>query len=373
MDSSKELQQLERETQAGLEQAKSLPDLAEIKRRVLGRQGILRGWTARLANLPDSERSSLGKRLNEMKLALEAAFTQRQQVLEVESASWRTEPAFFDVSFPGERPSLGTAHPIPETMQEICRIFGRLGFSTTYGPEIETTFYNFEALNTPLEHPSAEPTDTYYLDLPPLEAKPTGPEGAEGTRTMRPTGQTKPARERFVLRTHTSPGQVRVMVSRKPPLRVVIPGKVFRPDTPDATHLPMFHQVEGLMVAGEVSFADLKGALALFLREFFRRSDLQTKFRPHFFPFTEPSAEVEIACLRCDARGCSACGGGGWLEVMGCGMVHPRVFQHVGYDPEECTGFAFGMGVERMAMLRHRVWDLRLFTENHLRFLSQFR
>ena len=306
--------------------------------RHLGRKGSLRDLWGAIGKLSPDEKGPAGKALNALKTELET---------EVGTARKRTGKAgpaardAFDISLPGERPVVGLRHVVYRTMDEMKEVFLRLGFSIVYGPEIETEHNNFEALNIPLEHPSRDGFDTFYLD------------------------------QTHLLRSHTSPVQIRAMQSMKPPLRIVAPGRVFRPDTPDASHSPMFHQMEGLMVGPDVSFADLKGVLGIFTRLMFG-PETRTRFRPSFFPFTEPSAEVDVSCILCGAKGCGACKQSGWMEIMGAGMVHPQVFRNVGYDPERVTGFAFGMGVERVAMLRHRINDIKLLSENHYEFLRQF-
>jgi phenylalanyl-tRNA synthetase alpha chain len=245
------------------------------------------------------------------------------------------------VTLPGRQSPAGSLHPVSRTLQRIEDLFAQMGFSVAEGPEIEDDFHNFEALNIPESHPARAMHDTFYF-----------PDGT-------------------LLRTHTSPVQVRVMQAHKPPLRVIAPGRVYRCDS-DLTHTPMFHQIEGLMVDEQVTFTDLKAILIDFMQSFFEADDLQVRFRPSYFPFTEPSAEADIQCVMCGGEGCRVCSQTGWLEVLGCGMVHPNVFKHVDIDPETYTGFAFGMGIERLAMLRYGVNDLRLFFENDLRFLKQF-
>ncbi|MBI2932977.1 MAG: phenylalanine--tRNA ligase subunit alpha [Planctomycetes bacterium] len=287
-----------------------------------------------LAKLPKEQKGEFGKRLNALKAEVEELSTRaagERQVAEVR----------FEDTLPGTPRELGRRHPIYRAWDEIARVFLKLGFEVEYGPEIETEENNFQSLNIPLEHPSRDAFDTFYVRAPHL------------------------------LRSHTSPVQIRAMRRRRPPFRIIAPGKVFRPDDADASHLPSFHQVEGLMVGEDVSFAQLKGVLLLFAREMFG-PDTRVRFRPSFFPFTEPSAEVDISCFLCGAKGCPACKGSGWMEILGSGMVHPKVFEAVGYDPEKVTGFAFGMGVERICMLRHNVRDIRWFVENNFRFLRQF-
>ena len=247
-----------------------------------------------------------------------------------------------DVTLPGRGQGLGGLHPVTRTLERLCSLLCQIGFEVVEGPEVEDDYHNFEALNIPAHHPARTTMDTFYFD----------------THTL--------------LRTHTSPVQIRTMKRRPPPLRIIAPGRVYRCDS-DLTHTPMFHQVEGLMVDEDVSFADLKGVLEDLMRNFFEQEDLALRFRPSYFPFTEPSAEVDIRCVMCRGGGCRVCGESGWLEVLGCGMVHPRVFEHVGIDSERYTGFAFGLGVERLSMLRYGVNDLRIFFENDVRFLAQFR
>jgi len=282
--------------------------------------------------------------LDALKAEVEQALAEATRRLERQPVS----PAI-DVTLPGLSVAEGRLHPITQTTQAIIETLLPFGFEVAEGPELEQEFYNFDALNILRDHPSREAFDTFFVDLPPRE----------------------PKRGRMVLRSHTSPVQIRVMQRQRPPLRVLVPGKVFRPDALDASHSFMFHQVEGLAVDDRTSFADLKGVLSAFVRDLFGPKT-RMRFRPHFFPFTEPSAEVDIACTACGGRGCSTCGQKGWLEILGCGMVHPNVFKAVGYPVGRVQGFAFGMGVERIAMLLHGITDIRLFFENDLRFLEQF-
>jgi phenylalanyl-tRNA synthetase alpha chain len=322
--------------------AASPETLEKAERDVLGRQGSLRDIFKSVPALPPDQRGPAGSAVNRLKGELETALVARKQALAAAPPAPAAKGPLFDVTLPGRAPRLGGRHPIYATLEAILRVFEKLGFDVARGPEIETEWHNFEALNIPLEHPAHDQWDTYYVDADRL------------------------------LRSHTSPVQVRTMQKVKPPLRIVAPGRVFRPDTIDASHAQMFHQVEGLMVGERVSFADLKGVLTIFAREFYG-ARTEMRFRPSFFPFTEPSAEVDISCILCGGKGCPACKGRGWMEILGAGMVHPRVFEAVGYDPEQVSGFAFGMGVERIAMLRYGIRDIRLFTENHARFLEQFK
>jgi phenylalanyl-tRNA synthetase alpha chain len=317
--------------------ANNLKALDQMRIRYLGRKGELAQLFKQLAKLPQDERPKAGQSLNKAKVELEATFSGA-----IESAKKRLQgdKKRLDVTVPGRLPLRGHLHPITQTSFEIAHIFNRLGFEIVEGPEIELDYYNFEALNIPKDHPARDMQDTFYVS------------------------------EDIVLRTHTSPLQVRVMEKRKPPIRVIAPGKAYRCDS-DVTHTPMFHQVEGLMVGEDISFGDLKGILTVFVHQMFG-TDVALRFRPSFFPFTEPSAEVDIQCVMCYGKGCRVCSQTGWLEILGSGMVDPEVFKMVGYDPETVTGFAFGMGIERIAMLKLGIDDLRLFFENDLRFLNQF-
>ncbi|MCE9581185.1 MAG: phenylalanine--tRNA ligase subunit alpha, partial [Planctomycetes bacterium] len=319
-----------------------------LKSDWLGRTGQLRKLTEELGKLPPEQKKTRGKAINDLKIACEAAAETRLK--ELAGTAVKAAPAdAIDVTLPGTRPKLGRRHPIYQTMDEIREIFAKLGFEAAYGPEIETSYYNFEALNIPLDHPAAEPFDTWYLDDVDAATRPY----------------------RFLLRSHTSPAQMHVMEGRKPPIRVVVPGKVFRTDPADASHLPVFHQLEGLMVDEGVTFADLKGVLAIAMKELFGAST-DTRFRPSYFPFTEPSAEVDVSCLLCGGGGCPACKGSGWIEVLGAGMVHPKVLEYAKIDPAKYSGFAFGMGVERIAMLKLGVPDIRHFIRSHPLFLRQW-
>jgi phenylalanyl-tRNA synthetase alpha chain len=311
--------------------------LDQARVRFLGRKGELAQLFKQLGKVPEEERREIGRLLNEAKSRLEEIFEQAAQRSRDLDAARREA---IDVTVPGRLPLLGRLHPITQTALEVCRIFNWLGFEAVEGPEIELDYYNFEALNLPKDHPARDMQDTFYIS------------------------------EEVVLRTHTSPLQVRVMEKRKPPLRVIAFGRTYRRDS-DVTHTPMFHQVEGLMVGQGVSLGDLKGILSSFVHQMFG-PDVALRFRPSFFPFTEPSAEVDIECVMCRGKGCRVCKGTGWLEILGSGMVDPEVYKHVGYDPEEVTGFAFGLGIERIAMLKFGIDDLRLFFENDLRFLDQF-
>jgi phenylalanyl-tRNA synthetase alpha chain len=335
-----DLEQLRESALAEVAAVGDLPALDQVRVRHLGKSGLLTAALKSLGNLPKDERPAAGEAINRAKVALQEAIESRRRLLEEAALSTRLAAERIDVTLPGRGQRPGGLHPITRTLQRIERLFANAGFSVVEGPEVEDDYHNFEALNIPAHHPARAMHDTFYFD------------------------------QRLLLRTHTSPVQIRVMEEQGPPLRVIAPGRVYRCDS-DLTHTPMFHQVEGLLVDEEVSFADLKGVLYDFLTNFFER-DLALRFRPSYFPFTEPSAEVDIQCVMCNGAGCRVCKQSGWLEVLGCGMVYPEVFRHVGIDSERYLGYAFGMGVERLAMLRYGINDLRLFFENDLRFLRQF-
>jgi len=336
-----DLEQLTREAESAIESADSLSGLDQLRVQYLGKKGKLTELLKGLGKLPAEERPQAGQEINKSKQALNKRIDERRLQLEKEQVAARLAAETVDVTLPGRRQSQGGLHPVTRTVQRISALWNQLGFTVAEGPEVEDDYHNFEALNIPAHHPARAMHDTFYFDAHKL------------------------------LRTHTSPVQIRVMENEAPPLRVIAPGRVYRCDS-DLTHSPMFHQVEGLVVDEQVTFADLKGALDQFLQAFFEQEDLKTRFRPSYFPFTEPSAEVDIQCVMCGGEGCRVCSHTGWLEVMGCGMVHPEVFRHVGIDTEKYAGYAFGLGVERLAMLRYGVNDLRLFFENDLRFLRQF-
>lgn len=314
--------------------------LEQLRVDYLGKKGSLTDLLKGLGKLSQEERPQAGERINQAKHLVQEALDLRKKTLVEESLAHQLRNEAIDVTLPGRRQSGGGSHPITRTIERIQGIFESAGYTVAVGPEIEDDYHNFGALNIPEHHPARAMHDTFYID------------------------------PSTVLRTHTSPVQVRVMESSEPPFRMICPGRVYRCDS-DITHTPMFHQVEGLLIDQDVSFADLRGTVEEFLQAFFEK-DLAVRFRPSYFPFTEPSAEVDMACVMCEGKGCRVCSHTGWLEVMGCGMVHPNVLTSAGIDPEKFTGFAFGMGVERLAMLRYGVNDLRLFFENDLRFLKQF-
>ncbi|MFC1773803.1 phenylalanine--tRNA ligase subunit alpha [Pseudomonadota bacterium] len=333
---------LEQQARQAIAAATDLKILDDIRVQYMGKKGLLTEQLKQLGKLPADERPQAGQAINVAKKQVQAAIEARKTELQTAALAEQLASERIDVTLPGRGQQSGGLHPVTRTLQRIERLFAGMGFESVSGPEIEDDYHNFEALNIPAHHPARAMHDTFYVDA------------------------------HRVLRTHTSPVQIRVMETQKPPFRVIAPGRVYRCDS-DLTHTPMFHQVEGLLVDENVSFADLKGLLDEFLKHFFERDDLSVRFRPSYFPFTEPSAEVDIECVMCAGEGCRVCSHTGWLEVLGCGMVHPNVFEHVGVDNEEYTGLAFGMGVERLTMLKYGVNDLRLFFENDLRFLQQFR
>jgi phenylalanyl-tRNA synthetase alpha chain len=335
------LDELEKQALDEIAAAATPAALDAVRVGYLGKKGLLTQQLKQLGALPAAERPAAGQAINRVKERVQQALDTRRDALQSLQLDARLASERIDVTLPGRGQSHGSLHPVTITMRRIEQLFRPLGFSVAEGPEIEDDQHNFEALNIPAHHPARAMHDTFYFDAHTL------------------------------LRTHTSPVQVRVMEQQQPPLRIIAPGRVYRCDS-DLTHTPMFHQVEGLLVDEQVSFANLRGLLDEFLRAFFERGDLPVRFRPSYFPFTEPSAEVDIQCVMCAGEGCRVCGQSGWLEVLGCGMVHPRVFEEVGIDNERYTGFAFGMGVERLAMLRYGVNDLRLFFENDMSFLKQF-
>jgi phenylalanyl-tRNA synthetase alpha chain len=333
---------LERQAREAVAAARDLQALDQVRVRYLGKKGLLTEQLKQLGRLPAEQRPRAGQAINEVKNQVQEAIEARRASLQSEALEAELAGERVDVTLPGRGYRTGGLHPVTHTLHRIEQLFAGMGFEAVEGPEIEDDYHNFEALNIPEHHPARAMHDTFYVD------------------------------ERRVLRTHTSPVQIRVMESRQPPFRVIAPGRVYRCDS-DLTHSPMFHQVEGLLVDEHISFAGLKGLLDEFLKNFFEREDLAIRFRPSYFPFTEPSAEVDIACVICLGGGCRVCSHTGWLEILGCGMVHPNVFRYVGVDIEKYTGLAFGVGVERLTMLRYGVDDLRLFFENDLRFLKQFR
>jgi len=333
----KELDKLRSLAEERIEGAKDREEIERIRIEFLGRkQGKLKQILNRIKELPLEERPVVGKLANEVKEEIQRALERKLEEMKREE-----EEEYVDVTLPGKKPSLGKLHPITQTLKEIEKIFLSLGFQVARGPEMETEYYNFEALNMPRHHPARDEYDSFYLD------------------------------NGYLLRSHTSPVQIRVMERQSPPIRIIAPGKCYRRDAVDSSHFPMFHQVEGLAVDKNITFSHLKGCLTCFVHRMFGK-DTKVRFRPSFFPFTEPSAEVDISCVICKGKGCRVCSGKGWLEILGSGMVDPEVFKKVGYDPELYQGFAFGMGVERICMLKYGIDDIRLFFQNDLRFLRQF-
>ena len=350
-----------------LELIKSLEALEAFYVKYLGRRGIITDLIAKISSLPTEERPQVGRELNVLKNRLNDLIESNRIIFNQQVFKKKT--SLVDVTLPGVIQEIGRKHPITQVMDEICRIFVSMGFKLFEGPEMETEYNNFQALNIPLDHPSRDAFDTFYLDTSPSISKNIKSKGVKSRSSK--------VSEKLLLRSHTSPGQIRVMEKCKPPVATIVPGKVYRPDATDASHSFMFHQAEGFFVDKDVKFSDLKGVLEDFSREMFG-SKIKMRFRPSFFPFTEPSAEVDISCIICGGSGevvkktCSVCKGTGWLEVLGCGMIHPQVFKAVGYAKYNVTGFAFGMGVERIAMLKYGIDDIRIFFANDLRFLKQF-
>ena len=336
------LDDLKAEATADIESAADSAALEKLRVEWLGKKGRVTDLLKSLGQLDAEERPKVGAEVNAVKKLLNEQISERKETLQRAAIAAQLAAESLDVTLPGRREDLGALHPITRTIDRMAAYFAALGFKVVEGPEIEDDYHNFEALNIPAHHPARAMHDTFYID------------------------------DTHVLRTHTSGVQVRTMETREPPLRVICPGRVYRCDS-DLTHSPMFHQVEGLLIDEDVSFGQLKGVIQDFLHAFFEQDALAVRFRPSYFPFTEPSAEVDIQCVKCVGKGCRICSGTGWLEVMGCGMVNPRVLEMSGVDTERYQGFAFGMGVERLAMLRYGIGDLRLNFENDLRFLAQFR
>lgn len=335
-----ELNTLQAQAKAELAAVENSGQLEEFRIRFLGRKGQCSTIMKTLANVSKEDKPRLGLLANGVKKEIEGLYDKKRLILLSGIDGSSSQVNTIDLSLPGRKPETGRLHPVTQIMNEVCSIFESLGFSVAEGPDVEHDHYNFEVLNIPAHHPARDMHDTFYIS------------------------------DSILLRTHTSPMQARIMETRQPPLRVIAPGKVYRCDS-DITHTPMFHQVEGFLVDRNVSFADLKGVLTVFTQKMFDK-ELELRFRPSFFPFTEPSAEVDIACVICEGKGCRVCKRTGWLEILGSGMIDPEVFKKVGYDPEIYSGFAFGLGIERIAMLKYGIDDIRLYYENDLRFLSQF-
>lgn len=327
--------------EARLKEAADLAELEQLRIKFLGKKGELTAAMKEMGKLSKEERPAMGKLANEVRSFVENALSEKAEALKKAAAAAKLRNETLDVTVPGKRPVYGKKHPLTTVLDDLKDIFIGMGFSIAEGPEVELDYYNFEALNIPKDHPARDTQDTFYID------------------------------ENIVLRTQTSPVQVRVMENQKPPIRVIAPGKVFRSDTVDATHSPVFHQIEGLVVDKGITMADLKGTLEVFVKKLYGE-DTKLRFRPHHFPFTEPSAEVDISCFNCGGEGCRICKGEGWIEILGCGMVHPKVLKNCDIDPEIYSGFAFGIGLERVTMFRYDIDDLRLFFENDIGFLKQF-
>ncbi|HEX9057045.1 MAG TPA: phenylalanine--tRNA ligase subunit alpha [Ktedonobacterales bacterium] len=341
-EQEKQLAEMLRRATIELDQIESTAGLDEWRTRYLGRErGEVTAIMKGLGKLPDAQRRAVGQAANAVKTELEARLTQHAEALRARELTGALDRETLDVTLPGRPLPRGHIHPISQTIRDIARIFSQMGFNIVEGPEVETDYYNFQALNIPLDHPARDMQDTFWI-VP---------------------GQ-------VLLRTQTSPNQIRIMEQMRPPVRAIVPGKVFRNEATDATHEAMFHQIEGLLIDEDCTMADLKGILERFVHEIFG-PERRARFRPSYFPFTEPSAEMDVSCGVCGGTGCRACKYTGWLETLGCGMVHPQVLRNVGYDPARYRGFAFGMGPERITMLRHDVDDMRLFTSNDLRFLRQ--
>lgn len=335
------LEQIKAEVENILSDVKDLEALEQIRIKYLGKKGELTAVLKEMGKLTPEERPVIGALANEIRSKLENEIDNKKAQLEAKAEEEKLANEVLDVTMPGKKPEIGKLHPLTQTMNTVKDTFIGMGFQIAEGPEVELDYYNFEALNIPKNHPARDTQDTFYID------------------------------DDVVLRTQTSPMQVRVMENTKPPIRIIAPGRVYRSDSVDATHSPVFHQIEGLVVDKGVTMADLKGTLATFVRALYGE-ETQVRFRPHHFPFTEPSAEMDVACFACGGKGCSVCKGEGWIEILGCGMVHPKVLANCGIDPEVYSGFAFGLGLERIAMRKYDINDLRLFTENDLRFLKQF-
>ena len=335
-----QLEQIRTEALAEMQEVETLETLEKLRIKYFGRKGLFTDVMKGMGKLSKEHKPVIGKLSNEIRSEITNKFDQVTEELNQQKHEHQLEEETIDITLPGRRRQKGRRHPITQVLNQIQLIFKGMGFQAVEGPEIELEFYNFDALNTPKDHPARDLQDTFYID------------------------------DGIVLRTHTSPVQIRVMKKTTPPIRIIVPGKVYRRDY-DITHLPMFNQVEGLLVDHHVTFSELKGVLYSFARQMFGDT-IQVRFRPHFFPFTEPSAEVDISCIFCDSKGCRVCSHTGWLEILGSGSVDPNVFKHVNYDPEQVTGFAFGMGVDRIAMLKFGITDLRLMFENDMRFAKQF-
>ena len=342
MDIRENLEQIAAQLQDELKDLSELKALEELRVKILGKKGSLTALLRGMGSLSAEERPRMGQLINEKREKLTAMLDEKQQALQQKAKEARLKAEALDVTEPRPLPEIGGVHPINRVLNEVVDCFTGLGYEVVEGPEVELDLFNFELLNLPKNHPARDAQDTFYIN------------------------------ENTVLRTHTSPVQARTMTTRKPPIRIICPGRVFRADEVDATHSPVFHQIEGLVIDENVSMGDLKGALDAFAKRLYG-DDIQVRFRPSFFPFTEPSAEVDLTCVNCHGKGCRVCKDTGWIEVLGCGMVNPRVLEMCGIDPQKYSGFAFGIGLERITMLRYGISDMRLMYEGDLRFLKQFR
>ncbi len=338
MELLEEIRKIVADAKAALAEAKTEGDAEAVRAKTIGRNGSFTALSPMMGKIPPERKREAGQAFNEAKQTLTALIEETKEKL---ASADESNKNVIDVTLPGRRWNVGRKHPVSRTIDECCDIFRRMGFIATSGPEIETVFHNFDALNAAKDHPSRSPQDTFYFD------------------------------DGRLMRSQTSPVQIRTMLSQKPPVRIVAPGRCYRRDTPDATHGVHFHQIEGLYIDGNVSLADLKSTLLAFAAEFFGK-DVNVRMRPSFFPFTEPSVECDFSCVMCGGKGCPVCKNSGWLEIVGAGMVNPNVLKNVGYDPETCQGYAFGMGIERLTMLKYRINDLRMFSDNDIRFLEQF-
>ena len=337
-----QLNKILEEAKAQLNEASTLAQTDDIRVKILGKKGKLTEILRGMGKLSPEERKTTGQMANKVRAEVEKMLEEKFEAVKAAAKEAQFKIEKIDVTEPGREVTLGVKHPLTITIEEVSKVFMNMGFSISEGPEVETVFNNFDALNAGPNHPSRDMTDTFYITKDTL------------------------------LRTQTSPVQVRTLLKQEPPIKVISPGRCFRCDTPDATHSPMFHQIEGLVVDEGITMADLKGTLDGFAKQLFGTST-KTKFRPHHFPFTEPSAEMDVSCFKCGGKGCKVCKGSGWIEILGCGMVHPHVLKVGNLDTEKYTGFAFGMGVERVAMLKYGVDDIRLFYENDMRFINQFK
>lgn len=336
-----QLEAIEKKAFEELTAAQDLKDLDAVRVKYLGKKGELTAILKQMGKLSAEERPVIGQLANQVRAQIEERLEETKTNLEAHLLDQRLATETLDVTMPGKRSVLGKKHPITIVLDDLKEIFIGMGFDVAQGPEVELDYYNFEALNIPKDHPARDTQDTFYIN------------------------------DNVVLRTQTSPIQIRVMEKQKPPIRIIAPGRVYRSDALDATHSPLFHQVEGLVVDKNITMADLKGTLEVFVKRLYGEESV-VRFRPHHFPFTEPSAELDVQCFNCHGEGCRLCKGEGWIEILGCGMVHPKVLENCGIDPEEYSGFAFGMGLERLVMRRYNIDDLRLFYENDARFLNQF-